>query len=71
MLPSLSADDCRRLATEFPSFAGGQIANVCRKAIIDGALHDRSSDLQRLRHFCRQESLAADDRPIGFKTCAF
>ena len=70
MLPSLSADVCRHLATEFPSFAGGQIANVCRKAIIDGALHDRSSDLQRLRHFCRQESLSADEHPIGFKTCA-
>ena len=70
MLPSLSADDCRRLATEFPSFAGGQIANVCRKAIIDGALHDRASDLQRLRSFCRQETLSADEHPIGFITRA-
>lgn len=68
MLPSLSADDCHHLATEFPSFAGGQIANVCRKAIIDGALHDRSSDLQRLRSFCRQETLSAIDHPIGFIT---
>jgi len=70
MIPGIPDDDCRRLADEFPSFAGGQIANVCRKAIIDGALHNRSTDLQRLRIFCRQETLSGDEHPIGFRTCA-
>lgn len=70
MIPGIPDDDYRRLADEFPSFAGGQIANVCRKAIIDGALHNRSTDLQRLRIFCRQETLSGDEHPIGFRTCA-
>ncbi len=67
MLQGLADDDCRRLAGEFPTFAGGQIANVSRKAIIDEALHGHRADLQRIRDFCRQETISDRDHPIGFK----
>lgn len=70
VIPSLSADDCRQLADEYPAFAGGQIVNVGRKAIIDTALHGTDITLQRLREFCLHETLAPHKNSLGFRVSA-
>lgn len=70
VIPSLSADDCRTLADEYPAFAGGQIVNVGRKAIIDTALHGTDITLQRLRDFCLRETLAPRKNSLGFRVSA-
>lgn len=70
VIPSLSADDCRTLADEYPAFAGGQIVNVGRKAIIDTALHGTDITLQRLRDFCLHETLAPHKNNLGFRVSA-
>ena len=70
VIPSLSADDCRTLADEYPAFAGGQIVNVGRKAIIDTALHGSDITLQRLRDFCLHETLAPHKNNLGFRISA-
>ena len=67
MLASLSDEDCRRLADEFPTFAGGHIANVSRKALIEAALHGCDIGLERIRELCRRETIADDAHPIGFR----
>lgn len=67
IVPALSADDCRTLADEFPSFAGGQIVNVGRKVVIDAALHGTTPTLQRLREFCLRETLAPQKPNMGFR----
>jgi len=67
IIPSLSLDDCRTLADEFPAFAGGQIVNVGRKVIIDTALHDTEITLQRLREFCHRETLSPHKNNLGFR----
>lgn len=70
VIPDLSSDDCRVLADEFPAFAGGQIANVGRKAIIDATLHDTSITLERLRDCCLRETLAPHKNNLGFRVSA-
>ena len=67
VVDSLSDDDCRILAEEFPDFAGGQIVNIGRKVIIDQALHSRSIDLQRMREFCIRERIAPKHNHVGFR----
>jgi SpoVK/Ycf46/Vps4 family AAA+-type ATPase len=70
VIPDLSSDDCRVLADEYPAFAGGQIANVGRKAIIDATLHDTSITLERLRDCCLRETLAPHKNNLGFRVSA-
>lgn len=70
VIPALSDDDCRTLADEYPAFAGGQIVNVGRKAIIDTALHGTDITIQRLRDFCLRETLAPHKNNLGFRISA-
>jgi len=67
VVDSLSDDDCRILAEEFPDFAGGQIVNIGRKVIIDRALHSCSIDLQRMQEFCVRETIAPKHNQVGFR----
>ena len=67
VVDSLSNDDCRILAEEFPNFAGGQIMNIGRKVVIDKVLHSCNIDLQRMREFCVQETIAPKHNQVGFR----
>lgn len=70
IIPSITDDDCQRLADEFPSFSGGEIVNVGRKVIIDQAFHGTDITFSRLRDFCTRENLAPHTSNVGFRISA-
>ena len=64
--PSLTDDEARLIAGEFP-FSGGQIENVVRKYTIDGILSGEEGGYDALRQYCREESVGRQTaRKIGF-----
>lgn len=69
MINELSDSDAQTLASEF-DLSGGQIENVMRKQFVDKILYDEAPTLERLRHYCTQESIAHPSQhraTIGFK----
>ena len=57
MLPSLSDDNARSLASKY-DFSGGQIENIARKQVVNNILHDTEElDMSLIRSACDQERL--------------
>jgi SpoVK/Ycf46/Vps4 family AAA+-type ATPase len=67
MMPSLSDEDARLLATEY-KFSGGQIENIARKHTIAQILTEGDITLNDIRLICNEELLDKSHtrRPIGF-----
>ena len=67
MIPSLSDEDARLLATEY-KFSGGQIENIARKHTIAQILTESDITLNDIRLICNEELLDKSHtcRPIGF-----
>lgn len=67
MIPSLSDEDTRLLATEY-KFSGGQIENIARKHTIAQILTESDTTLNDIRLICNEELLDKSHtcRPIGF-----
>ena len=67
MIPSLSDEDARLLATEY-KFSGGQIENIARKHTITQILTGTDITLNDIRLICNEELLDKSHtrRPIGF-----
>lgn len=67
MIPSLSDEDTRLLATEY-KFSGGQIENIARKHTIAQILTEGDITLNDIRLICNEELLDKSHtrRPIGF-----
>ena len=67
MIPSLSDEDARLLATEY-EFSGGQIENIARKHTITQILTENDITLNDIRLICNEELLDKNHtrRPIGF-----
>lgn len=67
MIPSLSDEDARLLATEY-EFSGGQIENIARKHTITQILTESDITLNDIRLICNEELLDKSHtrRPIGF-----
>lgn len=67
MLPELSEEESLQLASEFPTFAGGQIENVNRRFKIEQVLEDLPFTMDNLRALCREEGVAVKTRQrVGF-----
>ncbi len=69
MIQELNDSDAQALASEF-DLSGGQIENVMRKQFVDKILYDESPTLDKLRHYCTQESMinpSTHRTTIGFK----
>ena len=68
MMPSLGVKDCEVLAKDYPDFAGGQIENISRKAVVSEALYGNRPSLERLKELCDSEMLVNKKqvRKIGF-----
>lgn len=67
MLSELSEQQAMTLASEFPTFAGGQIENVTRRFKLESALYDIPFGLDTLRRICREEGIETEGpRSIGF-----
>lgn len=68
MLPELSDDDIRVLASRY-DFSGGQIENIARHYTIDGILHGEPSvSLETLLMHCDNERLEQKEtRRVGFQ----
>ena len=69
MIHELNDSDAQALASEF-DLSGGQIENVMRKQFVDKILYDESPTLDKLRHYCMQESMHHPSQhrvTIGFK----
>ena len=68
MLPSLSDDNAKAVATRF-DFSGGQIENIARKRTVEYILSGTEPSLERLTAFCEEELLNKEtDKRIGFAT---
>lgn len=68
MMPSLNDDNALTLANMFPTFAGGQIENITRKATIQNVLHGGETKWDTLVDYCQQEMLSAKPaNTIGFR----
>ena len=67
MIPSLSEDESRSLASKY-DFSGGQIENIARHYTIDSILHGTSENvLETLSHHCDNERINSKvRRTIGF-----
>ncbi|MDR0412133.1 MAG: AAA family ATPase [Treponema sp.] len=66
MVPELSKDDAKTLATRF-DFSGGQIENIARKSITDYVLHGRTPSFERIFLFCKEELLSKpNEKLLGF-----
>ena len=69
MIQELNDSDAQALASEF-DLSGGQIENVMRKQFVDKILYDEPPTLDKLRHYCMQESMHHPSQhrvTIGFK----
>ena len=68
MMPSLDSGEAFNLAEQFPSFAGGQIENITRKATVRRVLHGRNAGWDELLEMCGQEMLdSRTGHQIGFR----
>jgi SpoVK/Ycf46/Vps4 family AAA+-type ATPase len=56
MINELNDSDAQTLASEF-DLSGGQIENVMRKQFVDKILYDEAPTLEKLRGYCKQESM--------------
>jgi len=66
MLPGLSADDARQIATE-SDLSGGEIENIVRKHSVAAILSGNDIiDLQALRKLCQSEHIDSSRPHIGF-----
>lgn len=67
MLPDLSDEDVRTLATSY-DFSGGQIENVARKHAVEKILSGGKVELKTLCELCDTERLSkrGERRPMGF-----
>lgn len=64
--PTLTDSDAMEIAREF-SFSGGQIENVARKYTMDAILSGTEGGVDRLKQYCREESVSKTARQrIGF-----
>lgn len=68
MIPELTASQSKALAEEFPTFAGGQMENVCRRQKIDHILYGTPFSFEHVRKLCREEGIqsASSRKPVGF-----
>lgn len=69
LLPALSDDEARELATDF-DFSGGQIENIARKQLVDSILFGVDSvDFAKVREYCNAELLNPEHRAfrVGYK----
>lgn len=68
MIPELTASQSKALAEEFPTFAGGQMENVCRRQKIDHILYGTPFSFDHVRKLCREEGIQSTSsrKPVGF-----
>lgn len=68
MIPELTASQSKALAEEFPTFAGGQMENVCRRQKIDHILYGTPFSFDHVRKLCREEGIQtiSSRKPVGF-----
>ncbi len=72
MMPTLGDGEEKTLAEMFPTFAGGQIENIMRKAAINDVLHGGKTGWADLVDMCSQELIDSQPkRAIGFRTSAY
>lgn len=65
-MPKLSDEDTSRLAEKY-NFSGGQIDNICRKAIMNYITTGQEYDYNSINEYCKVESIGgAEERHIGF-----
>ena len=64
LMPSLTKDDARILASEF-DFSGGEISNIARKCFINELLFKQTTSLEQIKATCSQEKLTKRVK-IGF-----
>lgn len=65
LIPELSPASTENLATRF-DFSGGQIENVARKYVLEGALSGRDPGLDEIAAFCKEELEKGVPGNIGF-----
>jgi hypothetical protein len=67
MLPALTQEESRRLATDY-SFSGGQIENIVRKYTVDSILNGTKPSFETIQSYCKTEFLYKEDgqKRIGF-----
>jgi len=67
MLPVLTQEESRRLATDY-SFSGGQIENIVRKHTVDSILNGTAPSFETVQGYCKTEFLYKEDgqKKIGF-----
>ena len=67
MLPVLTQEESRRLATDY-SFSGGQIENIVRKHTVDSILNGTPPSFEAIQGYCKTEFLYKEDgqKKIGF-----
>ena len=71
MLPELSENESILLAESFSEFAGGQIENITRKALVAEALRGTRLSMNDIVDLCQHEMLDnadANRKTIGFKS---
>lgn len=68
LMPSLNEKDCNVLANDYPTFAGGQIENISRKALVSELLQGNRPSLEKLKEICDSEMLGDKQhgKRIGF-----
>ena len=71
MLPELSENESILLAESFSEFAGGQIENITRKALVAEALRGTRLSMNDIVDLCQHEMLDnadANRKNIGFRS---